>query len=124
MPIRARELCFGAQWDPLKVHPQWLSILYAFRDLRRIMFKRPDLRVKFVRLLQKRIEKPYPLRGPGPTRTLLMHLAKCEWSKATTSDSLQVAHIELGTMEFFTSLDAQIKRWLSYTARHNHLRRS
>ncbi len=79
------------------------------------MFKRPNQRVNCVRLLQSRIEMLYPLRGSGPTGTLLMHLAKCEWSKATTSDSLQVAHIELGTMDVFTSPDAQLKRWLSYT---------
>jgi hypothetical protein len=42
--LRARELCFGALWDPLKVHPQWFSILYSYRDLRRIMYKRDDLR--------------------------------------------------------------------------------
>ncbi len=46
-----------------------------------------------------------------------MHLTKCEWAKATTSDSTQVAHVELGTMDFFTAPDAQLKRWLSYTAR-------
>ena len=46
-----------------------------------------------------------------------MHLNKCEWSKAVTSDSLIFAHNELGTMDFFTSPDAQLKRWLSYTAR-------
>ena len=60
---------------------------------------------------------PHPLRGTGPVRTLLMHLTKCEWSKATTSDSLIVAHIDLGTKGFFTSTDAQVKGWLSYTAR-------
>ena len=115
--LRARELCFGALWDPLLVHPQWFSILYADRDLRRIMFRRIDLRVKFVKLLQKRINHPQLLKGPGPVRTLLMHLNKCEWSNAVTSDSLTVAHSELGTMDFFTSPDAQLKRWLSYTAR-------
>ncbi len=111
-------LCFGALWDPLKAHTQWFSILYAFRDLRRIMFRRIDLRVKYGRLLQKRINHPHPLRGTGPGRTLLMHLNKCEWAKAVASDSLIVAHVDLGTMYFFTSHDAQLKRWLSYTARH------
>ncbi len=46
-----------------------------------------------------------------------MHLAKCEWTKAVTSDSLIVAHTDVGTMDFFRSPDAQLKRWLSYTAR-------
>ena len=58
--LRAREVCYGARWDPLKVHPQWLSIPYATRDLRRIMLKRPDLRVNCVKLLQERTEKPFP----------------------------------------------------------------
>mgnify|MGYP000214292680 CR=1 FL=1 len=47
-----------------------------------------------------------------------MHLAKCEWTKAVTSDSLIVAHTDLGTMDFCASPDAQLKRWVSYTARH------
>ena len=98
--LRARELCFGALWDPLQAHPQWFSILYAYRDLRRIMFRRIDLRVKFVRLSQKWINHPYPLKGSGLGRTLLMHLTKCEWTKAVTSDSLIVAHVDLGTMDF------------------------
>ncbi len=46
-----------------------------------------------------------------------MHLSKCEWAKAITSDSLIVAHVDLGTMVFFTFPDAQLERWLSYTAR-------
>ncbi len=115
--LRSRELCFGALWDPLKVHPQWFSILYSYRDLRRIMYRREDLRLKFLGHFKKRIDGPLPLRSPGPTRTLLMHLTKCEWTKAVASDSLIVAHADLGTMDFFASPDAQLKRWLSYTAR-------
>ena len=57
--LRSRELCFGALWDPLKVHPQWLSILYSFRDLRRIKFKRDDLMIKFLARFKKRIENRY-----------------------------------------------------------------
>ena len=64
------------------------------------MFREAGLRVKFVRLLQKRINHPHPLRGTGPGRTLLMHLTKCEWTKAVASDSLIVAHADLGTMFF------------------------
>ena len=30
---------------------------------------------------------------------------------------MQVANVDLGTMDFFTAPDAQLKRWLSYTAR-------
>ncbi len=81
------------------------------------MFRRNDLKAKFVRLLQKRIERPNPLRGPGPGRTLLKHLAKCGWTKIVTHNSLNVSHEDLGTMDFFASPDAQLKRWLSYTAR-------
>ena len=101
---------------PMKVHPQWFSILYAFRDLRRILLKRPDLRIRFLSLLTKRIQSTNPLSGPGPTRTLLMHLTKCGWTKAPTRNTLIVAHNELGTMEFFIAPRAQLERWLSYTA--------
>ncbi len=81
------------------------------------MFRRTGLRVNFVRLLLKRIDRPNPLRGTGPGRTLLMHLNKCEWAKAVTSDSLIVARVDLGTVFFCTSPGAQLKRWLSYAAR-------
>ena len=92
------------------------SILYAFRDLRRIFLKRPDLRIKFLNILKKRIGRPIPLKGPSPTRTLLMHLAKCGWIKFPTTNTLIIAHHELGTMLFFIAPAAQIARWLSYTA--------
>ena len=69
---------------PMKVHPQWFSILYAFRDLRRILLRRSDLRIRFLSLLTKRIQITNPLSGPGPTRTLLMHLTKCGWTKVPT----------------------------------------
>ena len=81
--LRSRELCFGSLWDPLKVHPQWFSILYSFRDLRRILSKRHDVRHKILALFKKRLAKTFPIQGPGPTRTLLMHLTKCGWEKST-----------------------------------------
>jgi hypothetical protein len=117
--LRSRELCFGALWDPLKVHPQWFSILYSFRDLRRILSKREELRLAFLALFKKRLETPFPLQGPGPTRALLMHLTKCGWGKVPTTSTLIVAQNELGTMDFFTAPLAQLTRWLSYTARQH-----
>ncbi len=80
------------------------------------MLKRPDLRIRFFNLAKKRIEGPFPLQGYGPTRTLLMHLAKCGWEKLPTTNTLSVAHHELGTMDLFTAPSAQLERWLSYTA--------
>ena len=80
------------------------------------MLERPDLRVQFLSILKKRIKSPVPLKGPGPTRTLLMHLAKCGWVKIPTTNTLIVAQHELGTMDFFTAPAAQIEKCLSYTA--------
>ena len=99
----------------MKVHPQWFSALYAVRDLRRILLKRSDLRIRFLNLLTKRIQSTNPLRGPGPTRTLLMHLTKCGWANVPTTNTLIVAQNELGTV-FFIAPVAQLERWLSYTA--------
>ena len=56
------------------------------------------------------------MRGPGPTRTLLKHLVKCDWVKIPTTNTLVVAHDKLGTMDLLTAPVAQIERWLSYTA--------
>ena len=64
------------------------------------MFKRDDLRVRCLALFKKGL-KALPLQCPGPTRTLLMHLMKCGWAKAPTTNTLIVAQNELGTMDFF-----------------------
>ena len=102
----------------LKFHPQWFSILYSYRELRRILSRREDLGLKFLALFKKILERPFPLRGPGPTRTLLMHLTKCGWEKAPTQK-----HYNSGSKrsrhDFFTAPLAQLTRWLSYTARQH-----
>ncbi len=103
----------------LKFHPQWFSILYSYRELRRILSRREDLGLKFLALFKKILERPFPLRGPGRTRILLMHLTKCGWEKAPTKNTLIVAQHELGMMDFFTAPLAQLTRWLSYTARQH-----
>ncbi len=74
------------------------------------MLKRPDLRIRFLNLPRKRIERHFPLEGYGPTRTLLMHLAKCGWEQTPTANTLIVAHHEHGTMDLFTEPLAQLER--------------
>ena len=45
-----------------------------------------------------------------------MHLAKCDWVKIPTTNTLVVAHHELGSMDFSSAPAAHIERWLPYTA--------
>ena len=66
------------------------------------------------------MEAPFPLKGTGPTRTLLMHVARCDWIKEVTTNCLIVTHQELGA-EFFTAPNAQLDRWRSFTARRSLL---
>ncbi len=51
---------------------------------------------------------------------MLMHLAKCGWANATSRNSIQLAHVELGNLNFFAAQAAQLHRRLTYTAgQHN-----
>ena len=69
----------------------------------------------------KRSANQFPLRIPGPTRTMLMHLTKCGWADATSKDFIQLAHVELGSLSLFAAPDAQLHRWLTYSARQHNL---
>ena len=52
---------------------------------------------------------------------MLMHITKCGWSKAISQESIQLAHHELGNLNFFAAPAAQLRRWLDYTARQSNL---
>ena len=117
--LRSRELCFGALWDQLKVHPQWLSILFSDRDLRRILSRRKDLRLKFLALFMKRIERPFPLPRPTTYENIAYAFDQMRMGGSPNQHTLIVARNELGTMDFFTAPLAQLTRWLSYTARQH-----